>query len=202
MNLGGGLDEVLQVCAGEEVAEVHKLAVVLVLDVDDSPSVLAAAHWLAVDNDIALGSDNGEWKHVTHTLVELKLLGVELVAVEGVQADLVVLELGHDAPLKDLALLECQRVRLGNDGDDVDNLGKLLEDKDVDLTLAQPSWSLLTGLRVWPVGLMKKTQQWIRVSGMKRSRMAVSSLRRYAECWSLMYLTIGSQQPSLLTRSP
>jgi hypothetical protein len=33
----------------------------------------------------------------------------------------------------------------------------------------------------------------MRVSWMYRSRIAVSSLRRYALCWSLMYLTIGSQ---------
>jgi hypothetical protein len=44
----------------------------------------------------------------------------------------------------------------------------------------------LTGLRVCPVGLMKKRQQWIRVSAMNRSRIAVSSFRRYAECWSLI----------------
>ena len=55
------------------------------------------------------------------------------------------------------------------------------------------------GLNAWPVGLIKYKQQWIRVSWMYRSRMAVSSLRRYALCWSLIYLIMGSQ---LLTRLP
>ena len=40
---------------------------------------------------------------------------------------------------------------------------------------------------------MKKRQQWMRLSWIYRSLCAVSSFRRYAECWSLMYLTMGSQ---------
>lgn len=40
---------------------------------------------------------------------------------------------------------------------------------------------------------MKNRQQCTRVSWMYRSRCAVSSLRRYAECWSLIYLTMLSQ---------
>ena len=38
---------------GEEVAEVVELAVLLVLDVDDAPAVLAAADGLTVDDDVA-----------------------------------------------------------------------------------------------------------------------------------------------------
>jgi hypothetical protein len=58
------------------------------------------------------------------------------------------------------------------------------------------------GFKAWPEGWMKKRQQWMRVSWMYRSRWAVSSFRRYAECWSLIYLTIGSQHLSLFTWSP
>lgn len=133
VDLRGRLDEVLEVGAGEEVAEVDKLAVVLVLDVDDAPAVEAPAHGLAVNDDVALAADNSEGEHVADTLVELELLGVELVAVEGVQADLVVLQLSHDALLEERTLLERERVRLGNDGHDVDNLRELLQDRDVDL---------------------------------------------------------------------
>lgn len=52
VNLGRRLDEVLQVCPGEEIAEEDKLAVVLVLDVDDAPAVLTAS-------DLAAGHDDG-----------------------------------------------------------------------------------------------------------------------------------------------
>lgn len=51
MDLGCGLDEVLKVGAGEEVSEVNKFTVVLVLDVDDTPSVLAPTDLLASNND-------------------------------------------------------------------------------------------------------------------------------------------------------
>jgi hypothetical protein len=58
--LGGRLDEVLEMGSQEEVAQVDELAVVLVLDIDDTPSVLAAAHLLAIDDNVLLRTDNGE----------------------------------------------------------------------------------------------------------------------------------------------
>ena len=39
VNLGGGFDQVLEVGAGEEVSEIDEFAVVLILDIDNSPSV-------------------------------------------------------------------------------------------------------------------------------------------------------------------
>lgn len=54
------LDEVLEVGAREEVAEVDELAVPLVFHVDGAPAVLAPAHGLAGDVDVALGADDGE----------------------------------------------------------------------------------------------------------------------------------------------
>lgn len=60
VDLGGGVDQVLKVGAGEKVAEVDEFAVLLVLDVDRSPSVLAATDGLAVHVDVALTSDNGK----------------------------------------------------------------------------------------------------------------------------------------------
>lgn len=60
VDLRGRLDEVLQVRAGEEVAQVDEFAVPFVFDVDGAPAVLAAAHGLAVDGDAALGADDGE----------------------------------------------------------------------------------------------------------------------------------------------
>lgn len=58
------LDQVLQVSAGEEVAKVHKFAVVLILDIDDTPAVLATTNLLARDDDGLLRADNSEWNDV------------------------------------------------------------------------------------------------------------------------------------------
>ena len=60
VGLRGRLNEVLQVGAEQEVPEVDKLAVLLILDVDDTPPILATTDLLAVDNNILLRTDNGE----------------------------------------------------------------------------------------------------------------------------------------------
>ena len=51
MNLRCGFDKILEVCASEEVSKVDEFAVVLILHVDDSPSVLTSSDLLAPDND-------------------------------------------------------------------------------------------------------------------------------------------------------
>jgi hypothetical protein len=53
--------------AGEEVSEVDEFAVVLVLDVDDSPSVLTSTDLLAANDDRLLRSNNGEGNDVLMT---------------------------------------------------------------------------------------------------------------------------------------
>lgn len=58
VDLAGSLNQVLQVGAGQEVAQVDELAVVLVLDIDNTPAVLATANLLAVDNNGLLTADN------------------------------------------------------------------------------------------------------------------------------------------------
>lgn len=60
VDLRSRLDQVLEVRAEEEVSEVDEFAVVLVLDVDNAPPVLATPDLLAVDDDGLLGTDNSE----------------------------------------------------------------------------------------------------------------------------------------------
>lgn len=90
-----------------------------------------------------------------------------------------------------ISLLQGQRVRFGDDRDHIDDLCKLLEYDNIDLRVntirLDPVQNKRTGFKVCPVGLMKNRQQWIRVSAMCRSRRAVNSFRRYAECWSLIW---------------
>jgi hypothetical protein len=60
VDLAGSLHQILEVGAGQEIAQVDEFTVVLILDVDDTPTVLTAADLLAVDNDSLLAADNGE----------------------------------------------------------------------------------------------------------------------------------------------
>lgn len=153
VDLASGLDQVLQVGAGEEVAEVDKLAVVLVLDIDHTPAVLATADLLAVDDNGLLATDNGEGDDFLYSLVrslphkkgvgekpisylnlsvDRALLVVELIIIVGVHLQVVERELLLNALLERLALLEGQRVGLGDNGDNVDDVGQLLKNNDID----------------------------------------------------------------------
>jgi hypothetical protein len=156
VDLAGGLDQVLQVGAGEEVAEVDELAVSLVLDVDHAPAVLATADLLAVDDDGLLTADDGEGDDLLYNCqnqkqkeklgcgegrglylylnlsVDRALLIIELVIIVGVHLEVVEGELLLNALLEGLALLKGQGVGLGDNGDDVDDVGELLENDDID----------------------------------------------------------------------
>lgn len=154
VDLAGGLDQVLQVGAGEEVAEVDELAVSLILDVDHAPAVLAAADLLAVDDDGLLTADDGEGDDLLYACqkqkqtcllsrggdlcpylnlsVDRALLIIELLIIVGVHLEVVEGELLLNALFEGLALLKSQGVGLGDNGDDVDNVGQLLENDDID----------------------------------------------------------------------
>jgi hypothetical protein len=54
----------LQVSASKEVAQIDEFAVVLVLHIDDTPTVLATTDLLATNNDGLLRANNGEWDDV------------------------------------------------------------------------------------------------------------------------------------------
>lgn len=51
VDLRGGFDQILKVGAGKEVSEVDELAMVLILNIDNPPSVLAATDLLASNDD-------------------------------------------------------------------------------------------------------------------------------------------------------
>ena len=70
VDLGGCFDQVLKVCARKEVSEIDKFAVVLILNVDNSPSILTAADLLASNNDRLLGSNDCEGDDVLLMLAD------------------------------------------------------------------------------------------------------------------------------------
>ena len=132
MNLTRRLDQILQMGARQKIPQADELAVVLVLDVDHAPAVLAPAHRAAVDDDGFLGADDGEGDQVFDGLGELALFVVVLVRVVGEHAQVVEGEFFFDAVFEGLALFQREGVGLGDYGDDVDDVGELFEDDDVD----------------------------------------------------------------------
>lgn len=64
VDLASCFDEILKVRPGEEVPEIDKFTVVLILDIDDAPFVLATTDLLAVNNDGLLATNNCKWDDI------------------------------------------------------------------------------------------------------------------------------------------
>lgn len=125
VDLRRGLDEILQVGAEEEVAEIDEFAVVLVLDVDDAPPILSATNLLAINNDGLLRAYDSEGDEVLQQnwsahrpdfleegnacldlRVDNSLLLVELVVVIGIHLEAVEGKLLLNTLLEGLSLLQ------------------------------------------------------------------------------------------------
>ena len=132
MDLGSRLDQVLQVGARQEVPQVDEFAMVLILDIDDAPSVLTAADRAPSHDDVLLRADDGKGDEVFHLGVGGTFVLVVLVVVVGEHTEVVKGEFFLDARFEGLALFEGEGVGFGDDGDDVDDIGELLEDDDID----------------------------------------------------------------------
>lgn len=66
MDLACCFDKVLKMGASQEVPQIHKLAVVLILHINDAPSILTATNLLTIDNDCFLTADDSEWNDILH----------------------------------------------------------------------------------------------------------------------------------------
>jgi len=131
MDLRRGFDEVLQVCPGQEIAQVDKFAMLLVLNIDDPPPILSPANALPINDDRAFRADDCEGNHRPDLGVDLNLLIIRLLGVKRVQADVVVNELGPNLLLERESLFHRQAIRLGNDRHHVHDLTQLLQYNDV-----------------------------------------------------------------------
>lgn len=74
MDLSSRLNQVLQVGPSQEVAQVHKLAVIRVLHVDNTPAVFAPTDRPAFNDNIVLGADDGKRNNVLVTSALLSAL--------------------------------------------------------------------------------------------------------------------------------
>jgi len=120
VDLRSRLNQVLQVCPRQKVAQVHKLAVRLVLHVHHPPAVLPPAHRLAINDHAAFGPNHSKRNDVlrkkkkksahhpipaptrrTHPdrLIQLNLLFVAVVGVKRIQPNVVVDQFGTNLSL-------------------------------------------------------------------------------------------------------
>ena len=99
------------VCADKHLAQLDEVAVLLVVDLDDSPGVATAADLATFGSgDLGVGTDNGEG-YLVHDLVVLGngLLIVELVARSLEDLDVVVLDVAENLKV---IVSSCAQIRL------------------------------------------------------------------------------------------
>lgn len=132
--------ELFHVCADKHLAQLDKVAMLLVINLDGAPRVLTATDSTSIGSlDLVGGTDDGEW-HLGHDLVVLsdRLLVIQLVSRTLENLNTMVLDIGQDlivyvsystvpvnrrcthSGLEVCNLLIGERIRLGNDGDQVD----------------------------------------------------------------------------------
>jgi len=132
MDLRRCFDEVLQVCPGQEVAEVDKLTMLLILNIDHSPPILSAADTFTINHHCALGPNDREGNHRPDLGVHLDFLIICFLGIEGIQANVVVDELSTNLLLECEPLFRRQAVRLCDNRHHVHDLAQLLQHDDVD----------------------------------------------------------------------
>lgn len=89
MDLGGRLDQVLKMCAGQEISQADEFAVVLVFHIDHTPSVLATSYGAAPDNNIILGANDSKGDQAFNGVVHGAFLLVLLFIVVGIHPQVV-----------------------------------------------------------------------------------------------------------------
>lgn len=132
MDLARCFDEVLQVGSGEEVSEVDKFAMILVFDVDDTPTVLTATDLLAINNNRFLTSNNGKGDDVLDGRVGSTFLVIELIVVVWIHPNAVEGELLLYSFFEFTTFLQGQGVGLCDNWHHVDYIGQLLQDNNID----------------------------------------------------------------------
>jgi len=132
VDLRSSFDEILKVSTRQEVAEVDEFAMVLILDIDNTPAVLATTNLLSSNDNGLLGADDGEWNEILDLSIECNFLVVVLFIIIWIHAKVVESKLFSYPLLESSALLESQTITLGNNGNDVDEFRELLENDNVD----------------------------------------------------------------------
>lgn len=170
VDLRGGVDQILEVSAGEEIAEVDEFAVLLVLDVDGSPAVLASANGLAVNIDVALASDDGERDdglglEISGLLLPEYLLQLTLICEFMATSSLSyssfsygymrMLWKANSSLMRSLKICLSSKVRLS---------ALAMTGTTLTVSLSFFNTTMSIGLSACPVGVMKYKQQWMRVS--------------------------------------
>lgn len=211
MNQSRAFDQILQMRARQEITQVDELAMTFIFDVDDTTTGLATADLLAVDEDVFVRPNDREWDHRSDSLVQLDLRRIVLLVVEREKTNLMMSKLGLDALLERFTFLKCHAVGLGDDRHDIDDLGQLAKDGDVErlerVTRGVDEEETAVDASVRDESVALSGELFAEVGRVLVFDLHQECLFSY-DCfckpclWGRTYRTIGSQHPSLLIMSP
>ncbi len=160
VKLLGGVDEIEHVSADENGSKLLKVAVVLILDLGDTPRVLTALDNTSVGGlDVLLGTNHSKW-HSRHEATRVLGSSIVILLNRGL-VNLNILRLDDGGDLQRLAVILkqvlAQRTRCLNLAKSAGLRVSALAMTGIRLTREQSLFmtSISRGLRVWPVGRMK-----------------------------------------------
>ena len=113
---------------------------ILVLHIDDTPSVLSASYLLAINNDTLLAANYGEWDDLLDRSIRRPLFIIQLVVVVWVHLEVVESELLLYSLLERASLLQGKRIGLCDNWHDIDHIRQFLEDDYVDRLQCVTGW--------------------------------------------------------------
>lgn len=163
----GDFLEISQMAVQKSRSDGEEVRVTRVVNLDNTPRVLASANLAAANLNNILRADNGERHEAAELSVFLDGIFIVLLDIVGevVYGDTVVLDVLHDELLRLGQLGGGQGIGTANDGDDVASGSEALHELNVELSQTSKCVSLgdfsnnwllcLFGTYPWPVGVMK-----------------------------------------------
>eukprot|EP01137_Pigoraptor_chileana_P014892 Opistho-2@5115 len=112
------VDQIFHVRPQKHLAEAHKIAVVLIFNLNNAPRVLSHAHTLSSHLDLLPGSNDGKGNKRIQLCVEIRNLII--VLWKAVDRNVIVLNLLQDALLVVGEIRRGDAIGLCNDGNDID----------------------------------------------------------------------------------
>ena len=179
-----------QMAVEQSRADGQEVRVAGIVHLDDTPGVLPGTNLAAADLDNVLRSDDGEGHEASQLGVLLHRVFVVLLDVVGevVDGDPVVLDVLHDKLLGLGQLGGGERVGAADDGDDVNPRSQSLHELDVQFPEAGEHVRARESPRLgddvgtmtypWPVGVMKYSSAWTRLSLKRGLRLMRDSSAR------------------------
>ena len=81
MDMSGSFNKILQVGSSQKVTQVHKFAVMFILDIDNTPTSLSATYSLAIHDHVSFRTDNSKRDELLLLLLHKSQISIYTIAI-------------------------------------------------------------------------------------------------------------------------